>query len=138
MVIRQRDFQNSIPSRNAINAPVQAPLPGSGTITKIMRKISPQTMNLWACLECVFLKSFSKKLSNHLECLRNRFEIGPRSFRMMIATKILPRIAQIQAWYGSIPSTPTAYGIPPLSSVRGSIESRNVSSSLGIFFVSTK
>lgn len=97
-VIRHSDFQNSIPRRKATSEPVQAPLLGKWIITKITRKISPHMMNLCACLECVFLKSLSKKLSNHFEYFRRSCEIGSRSFRIKIATNMFPKVAQRNAW----------------------------------------
>ena len=78
-------------------------------------------MNLWACLEWVFLKSFSKKFLKNLEWRLRNLDTGPRSFKIMIAIKKFPRTAEMKAGIGAILSSRMAYGIAPLSSVMGSI-----------------
>ena len=72
------------------------------------------------------MKSFSKKFLKNLECLLKNFDIGPRSFRIIIAIRMFPSTADMKAGIGSILSSKIAYGIAPLSSVIGSIARINV------------
>lgn len=95
------------PKTQAINEPVQPPLPGRGMATKVISAICPSSDMHLLCLTLVFSKSALKKLSMNLECLRRNFVTGGRRQIIRMEMRVLPISENANADQGSMPRIAT-------------------------------
>lgn len=116
--IAKRACLNLMPNTNAAAHPVHAPVTGSGIATNIVSAKVPYFSNLSECLWWVRVNSHEKNISPILK-RRKYVDTGSRNRSSGITGSMFPMTARIYVSTGSIPYTPIAIGIAPLSSEMG-------------------